>query len=461
MPIPRFIVCILAALALSTSGCFTIIEDGDEDVSEDTSVADTDPDVAEVADEDANDSGDDASDTADTADTTAEPDLCDSPTSRAAIDGVDLSGAIFLGQPALPAVDYPTEPTQVESFLDYREQFAFDADETGRADGSLDAGTFVPSGDNALAWSVQMYFANGGALATIVPTANDVPSDADLAKVTALDGGLLVVPGLGSAAERERRDGFERIEVALNAEENADLFFVGDAPAGATTADLNASSPLPYVGFRDDRAALYVPWLEVTSAANASTSVDIPPAGAVAGIFARTDRDRGIWKSPAGVSADIRGIQGLVQTIDDADLDTWNVAQVNPLRVVDGEPVVWGARTRQANTPEWKYVPIRRLATYIERSILHGTRWAAFKPNDETLWSNLAASTDNFLNGVWRAGGLQGVRAEDAYFVRVDRTTITTADIDAGRAVIELGFAPLKPAEFVILRIEVPAGVCL
>ncbi len=436
-------------LAVSTSGCFIII-DNDEDASSDAT------DTTDAR----SDTTDDVTDASDIQPDTR-PDRCADPATRAPIVGVDLSSAIFLGRPALAAADRPTSPTEVRSLREYRARFAFDADSTGRADGSLDAGSFVASGDNALAWSVHMFFTNGGKRATVIPTAGDVPSDADLAQLDALDGGLLVVPGLAEAGERERRDGFGRIEVALNAPENDDVFFVGNPPAGASTADLSAANPPPYVGFRDDRAALYVPWLEVTSAADASTSIDIPPAGAVAGIYARVDSMRGIWKAPAGRSADISGIQALAQTIPDADLDTWNQAQVNPLRVTEGGSVVWGARTRQADNPDWTFVATRRLGTYIEKSIRQGTDWARFDSNDATLWAKLAADSENFLNGLLRQGGLQGERPEQAYFVRVDQTTTTADDIAAGVAVIQLGFAPLRPEEFIVLRIEVPAGVCL
>lgn len=456
-------------LVFMASGCFIIIEDDeDPDAASDAAVNDAGTDARDTVDSldtaDATEATADAADATDTADTapdSADAGLCGDPTTRAPIVGVDLSGAIFVGRPALPAADRPTSATEVRSASDYRRYFSFDADSTGLADGSVQGGSFIPSGNNALAWSVQMFFANGGARATIVPTANDVPSADDLARAGELDGGLLVVPGLASAGEQARRDGLGRIEVALNEPDNDDLFFIGNPPAAASTDDLSATNPPPYVSFHDDRAALYVPWLEVTSAVDTSTTTSIPPAGAVAGIYARTNVVRGIWKSPAGLGAGIRGIQGLGQPIADSELDTWNQAQINPMRLLEGEAVVWGARTRQLNNPDWTLVATRRLAMYIEKSIRQGTSWAAFEANDQTLWSRLEASADNFLNGIWRAGGLQGATVDDAYFVRVDHTTTTPDDIDDGIAVIQLGFAALRPAEFIVLRIEVPAGVCL
>ncbi len=395
-----------------------------------------------------------------------EPDPCENPTSPAPITGVDISTAIFVGRPALPPAESPSTPTPISDFDEYRAAFAYGADTTGRADGELSSGgsaSFTATGENLLAWSVFLFFENGGDEAIVVPTADDVPTSADLAPLEQLStGGLLVVPGLASAdTDRARRDGFNRLESALNSEHNEDIFFIGDLPAGTPASAVEESSLVSPLDLHHERVALYHPWLEVTSAVDSAQSASIPPSGAVAGIVARTDRERGIWKAPAGPEADIRSIQGLAQRFDTSETDTLNQNEVNTLRVLDGETVVWGGRTRQASSPEWKYVSTRRLAMHVEQSIYAGTEWAAFQPNDDTLWSTLESETQDFLHDLWSRGGLQGTTESEAYFARVDATTTTSADINDGNAVIQLGIASERPAEFNVLQIDIPAGTCV
>ncbi len=418
-----------------------------EDVMEDAADTTAQPDTADAAD---------TSDTADTAPDAGEPDPCANPSSPAPIVGVDLSTTIFVGRPALPASQRPSGPTPVSDFDDYRAAFASASDTTGRVDSG-------GMGENLLAWSVYLYFQNGGSEAIIVPTADDVPTDADLAKLAGLDaGGLLVVPGVSSAdTEQARTDGANRVEVALEADGNEDLFFVGDLPEGLPLSALDDTTPPAPLGLQHDRAALYYPWLTVTSAAASNQTTNVPPAGAVAGIVARTDRDKGVWKSPAGLDADIRAVQGLAQTFDDTDTSTLTQHNINALRVMQGQPVVWGARAHQSTSLEFRYVPVRRLVMHVEESILEGTRWARFYPNDATTWADLHTHTDNFLEDLFRRGAFQGATHDDAYFVKVDQTTTTAADIAAGRANIVFGIAPIRPAEFVVRTIPVSTGTCV
>jgi len=191
---------------------------------------------------------------------------------------------------------------------------------------------------------------------------------------------------------------------------------------------------------------------------NVARAGPVPPSGAVAGIFARTDARRGVWKAPAGVEADVRATTGPVVSLNDAECQGLNGLNVNALRVMPGGGlVVWGARTLSSD-PEWRYVPVRRLFLFLQRSISEGTRWAVFEPNDEPLWAKLRLSVGNLMMDLWRDGAFQGAKPEEAFFVKCDNETNTVADINAGRCNILVGFAPLKPAEFIIIRIEKQVG---
>lgn len=186
------------------------------------------------------------------------------------------------------------------------------------------------------------------------------------------------------------------------------------------------------------------------------------PSGAIAGIIARTDNQRGVWKAAAGLSATIAGVSELSVPLTDLENGVLNPLGVNCLRTMPGVgPVVWGARTLQGAdilSSDWKYIPVRRLALYIEESLYRATRWAVFEPNDEPLWAQLRLSIGGFMNDLYRQGAFQGQTPKDAYFVQCDSTTTTQTDIDKGIVNIYVGFAPVKPAEFVILYIQPSAG---
>jgi phage tail sheath protein FI len=186
------------------------------------------------------------------------------------------------------------------------------------------------------------------------------------------------------------------------------------------------------------------------------------PGGAVAGIFARTDAARGVWKAPAGLEATLRGVTGLTVPLTDAENGELNPLGINCLRQMPAAGyVVWGARTTVGDdrlASQWKYIPVRRTALYIEESLYRGTQWAVFEPNDEPLWSQLRLNIGVFMHGLFRQGAFQGQSPKDAYFVKCDKTTTTQADIDRGIVNVIVGFAPLKPAEFVVLYIQQMAG---
>lgn len=209
-------------------------------------------------------------------------------------------------------------------------------------------------------------------------------------------------------------------------------------------------------------AAVYFPWIRVTDS-RAQDTLLVPPVGHVAGIYARTDVARGVHKAPANevvrgmVNYDINATRRPLEfTISMGGQDILNPKGVNAIRDLraDGRGIrVWGARTMSSD-PEWRYINVRRLFLMVEESIDEGTQWVVFEPNEERTWARVRQSVGNFLLTVWRSGALRGITQDEAFFVNCDRTTMTEADIDAGRLICEVGIAPVKPAEFVIFRIQ-------
>ena len=209
-------------------------------------------------------------------------------------------------------------------------------------------------------------------------------------------------------------------------------------------------------------AMAYFPRLRMPDPLSENRLADFAPCGAVAGIIARTDVQRGVWKAPAGLAASFSGAQGLTYTMTDAQNGVLNPVGLNCLRSfpVAGH-LVWGARTLAGAdllASEWKYVPVRRLALFLEESLFRGTQWVVFEPNDEPLWAQIRLNIGAFMQTLFRQGAFQGAAAKDAYFVKCDRETTTQNDIDRGVVNIVVGFAPLKPAEFVVLKIQQMAG---
>ena len=197
-------------------------------------------------------------------------------------------------------------------------------------------------------------------------------------------------------------------------------------------------------------AAYYYPWLEVMDSVTGTTKL-VPPGGHVAGIYARSDLERGVHKAPANEV--IRGIHDIQLQITKGQQDILNPKGINVIRSFPGRGnLVWGARTVSGD-PDWKYVNVRRLFIFVEESIEEATKWVVFEPNDELLWGRVRRSVDAFLRRLWTDGMLQGKTGEEAYFVRCDRSTMTQADIDNGKLIVLIGMAPVKPAEFVIFRI--------
>ena len=238
--------------------------------------------------------------------------------------------------------------------------------------------------------------------------------------------------------------------------------YVMDAPAEWNDAADAESSLDDLRTGNDENVAVYFPRIKAPDPQNENRLEEFAPSGAVAGLYARTDVQRGVWKAPAGQDAVVAGAQALSVKLTDLEQGTLNQLGLNCLRTfpVIGS-VVWGARTlRGADrlASEWKYVPIRRLALFIEETLYRGTHWVVFEPNDEPLWSQIRLNVGAFMQSLFRQGAFQGASPRDAYFVKCDGETTTQTDRNNGIVNILVGFAPLKPAEFVIIKISQIAG---
>ena len=196
-------------------------------------------------------------------------------------------------------------------------------------------------------------------------------------------------------------------------------------------------------------AAFYAPYIKVIDATGAVRRM--PPTGHVAGVYARSDVERGVWKAPANEV--LRGVVGLDPEFNTGEQEILNPRGVNCIRTLPGRGIrVWGARTTSSD-PLWRYVNVRRLFLFIEESIDQGTQWVVFEPNDQRLWARVRQTISDFLTSVWRSGALMGTTAEEAFFVKCDETTMTQNDLMTGRLIAVIGVAPSRPAEFVIFRI--------
>jgi Bacteriophage tail sheath protein len=229
------------------------------------------------------------------------------------------------------------------------------------------------------------------------------------------------------------------------------------ATAVTAAADLAAS-----VGSVSSNAALYFPWLSQPDPLRDNQTELFAPCGAVAGIMARTDAQRGVWKAPAGLDASLVGVPALDISLTDNENGELNPLGVNCLRVMPAAgPVVWGARTMAGNdrlASDWKYVSVRRTALFLEESLYRGTQWVVFEPNDEPLWAQIRLDVGSFMHDMFRQGAFQGQTPTDAYFVKCDKESTTQSDINSGIVNIVVGFAPLKPAEFVVIQLQQMAG---
>jgi phage tail sheath protein FI len=235
-------------------------------------------------------------------------------------------------------------------------------------------------------------------------------------------------------------------------------FLIVDADPAATVRSLSEDTTVVPDGPDALNAAVFFPWVRAPDPLHGGALADFPPSGFVAGVFARTDAARGVWAAPAGEGASLDGTAGLAVAVNDAENSLLNPKAINCLRTFPAYgTVIWGSRTlhgQDARGSEWKYIPVRRMALFLEETLYRGTQWAVFEPNDESLWSQIRLQIGEFLQGLFRQGAFQGRTSREAYFVKCDSETTTQADIDHGVVNILVGFAPLQPAEFVIIKLQ-------
>ncbi|MEA3028979.1 MAG: uncharacterized protein QOG13_304 [Sphingomonadales bacterium] len=215
-------------------------------------------------------------------------------------------------------------------------------------------------------------------------------------------------------------------------------------------------------GLRHKNAAAYFPRVQFADPLQNNRVRSFANSGAIAGLYARTDAERGVWKAPAGTDAGLRGVRGLDYVLTDGENGVINPLGLNAIRSSPAfGPIAWGARTLVGSdmlASEWKYIPVRRLALFLEESLYRGTQWVVFEPNDEPLWAQIRLNVGAFMHTLFRQGAFQGITPKDAYLVQCDSTTTTHDDINLGIVNIIVGFAPLKPAEFVIIKLQQLAG---
>jgi Bacteriophage tail sheath protein len=371
------------------------------------------------------------------------------PTGAHPIEGVPTSTAAFVGATAKGPV---AGPLVVRSFAEFTAQYG------GLTDG-------MPLG-----YAVQHYFANGGREAVIarVEGSGGQLTDADLSNpaleneqrgLWLLDQAerfdILCIPPLAPATDV----GKATWDAAVAYAGKRRAFVIVDPPAVWANAQAVTAASLAALVSPAANAAVYFPQLRGTDPLQPGQAAVFAPCGAVAGLYARTDQARGVWHSPAGVGADLVGFQGTTVTLAEPELAALDALNVSTIRAQPA-PLAWGARTLAPATvaAQYKYVAVRRLALFIEESLDRGLRWAVFEPDTPALWAVVRASVEDFLRVLWRQGALQGTKADEAYLVRLDPAAASQQDTDQGRLAMLVGFAPVRPAEFVLIRLTIIAG---
>lgn len=266
------------------------------------------------------------------------------------------------------------------------------------------------------------------------------------------DVSLIAVPGIGSPAV---------VGAGMNYCANrllSDCFFIGDMSQHDDTVE-DAKTFRNLITPKNSYGAIYVPWVRMLDPTGQSAEpLLVPPSGFVAGLYARTDARVGVWKAPAGTGVALGGGVGLAVQFTDVQQGNLNPININVIRQFAASGIVlWGARTITAD-PEWTYIPVRRMAIFLRVSIYRGIQWAVFEPNDEDLWASLRLNINSFMMNLFRQGAFQGATPSQAFFVKCDNETTTQDDINLGIVNVLVGFAPLKPAEFVVVKISQKVG---
>jgi phage tail sheath protein FI len=269
---------------------------------------------------------------------------------------------------------------------------------------------------------------------------------------------LVVIPPYTAAGEIDPQVLTDTIAYA----EERRAIMIMDPPAAWTTVDLAVTGASAASFTSSKNAAVYFPRINEPDAMRDGQVSTFAPSGAIAGTIARTDATRGVWKAPAGLDATIAGVDALSIALTDLEIGRLNPLGVNCLRASPGAGhTIWGARTRAGSdrlASEWKYLPVRRMALFLEESLFRGTQWVVFEPNDAPLWAQIRLNITSFLNVLFRQGAFAGTTPKEAFFVKCDAETTTQDDVNLGIVNIVVGFAPLKPAEFVVIKLQQMAG---
>jgi uncharacterized protein len=336
---------------------------------------------------------------------------------------------------------FPSGPldtaVQVSSFADFEREF-----------GGLDQGSEA-------GYAVRQYFVNGGKAAWLVRAASADALIASLPALDAVDFNLLCMP---DTRVLEQAEAAVAIGAALRYCEARQAFMIVDMSSDADSVEGARNWMAANRGLASPNGAVYFPSVQVPNPLDLFRLREVAPSGALAGIYARTDATKGVWHAPAGSTAVLRGVRGLSCKLTDAENGEINPLGVNCIRSFPGAGIVsWGARTLVGgddSSSDYMYVPVRRLALFIETSLYKGLQWAVFEPNGEPLWISIRSASGAFLESLFGQGAFQGTTASHAYFVTCDATTTTQDDIDNGRVNVTVGFAPVKPAEFVIIQLQ-------
>lgn len=323
---------------------------------------------------------------------------------------------------------------------------------------------FGAQASTPLSSAVFGFFANGGERCYVAPISDG--GDGRLGVAAGLDllaledeVAIVAAPGFTDPASHDA--------LLTHCERLNDRFAILDAPARVddlglltrvASLSVEGAGPAEGEGVRPRRSdngfgAFYFPWIIITDPFDPAAVVEVPPSGHLAGVYARVDATRGVHKAPANEV--IRGALGLSHYVSREEHKGLNLEGVNVIRSFARDGIrIWGARTLADAASNWRYINVRRLFNQIEESILEGTRWVVFEPNNETLWKSITRDIDAFLMQFWRAGALMGRTPEEAYFVLCNAETNPSDSIEQGRVVVLIGIAPVKPAEFIVFRID-------
>jgi Bacteriophage tail sheath protein len=372
------------------------------------------------------------------------------------ISGVATSITAFIGRASMGPVN---QPVVISSYSDFERTFG---------------GLWLES---SLGYAVRDFYLNGGDQAIIVRLVRPAEDG------SATDGGCLELDDFIGAGKEDAGLGLyslDRVDLfnllcippyLENRNVDAGLLtaatlycqkrramLIIDPPSDWSDAQEAVAGLATDIGINSSNAALYFPRLRQQNPLRDDQLEDFAPCGAVAGVIARIDATRGVWKAPAGQEANLAGGTAPSLSITSQENDKLNRLGINCLRQFPTKGLlVWGARTRKGEDglgSEWKYIPVRRTALFLEESLNRGLKWVLFEPNDEPLWAQIRLSVGAFMHDLFRRGAFQGMTPREAYFVKCDQETTTQNDIDSGFVNILAGFAPLKPAEFVIIRLQ-------